>query len=192
MATCLDIITYALRMTGVVAFGRDAKAAEAEEGMAALQSLYDQWRTNGMFGKLEDTYLDDDATAEEGKRYYVPAGAVLTAPTSEITDNCGKVRQPRDLALYEALTASGTQTAMLYDRTQWVSLLDLSLVDDAPLSSRGTYGLAAALVIEGGFPPPKAMNVQIDQTTAELARNFVGNLMGKSGSTQDSSGAEFY
>jgi hypothetical protein len=126
-ATCLDVITYALRQSRIIGLGKDPKAAEAEEGMIALQSLYDQWRTGGMFGRLEDIYLTDDDTAEEGKRYYVPAGAVLSAPTSEYVDSCGTTRQPRDLALYEALTSDGIQTAMLYDRTEWVSLLDLEL-----------------------------------------------------------------
>jgi hypothetical protein len=50
MATCLDIITYAMRQARILGAGKDPKAAESEEGMVALQSLYDQWRTAACSG----------------------------------------------------------------------------------------------------------------------------------------------
>jgi hypothetical protein len=133
VATCLDIITYAMRQCKILGLGKEPKAAESQEGMVALQSLYDEWRTGGMFGELEDIYLDGNDIAEEGKRYFVPTGITLTAATS-IYDDGGLTRQPRDLALYETLTEAGTQTAKLYDRTAWVDLLGLELSDIAPLS----------------------------------------------------------
>lgn len=190
MATCLDIITYAMRQAKILGAGRDPKAAEATEGMVALQSLYDQWRTGGMFGDLEDIYLEADDIAEEGKRYFVPTGITLTAATSVYLDEAERTRQPRDLALYESLTQAGTHSAKLYDRKEWVDLLGLEQSDEAPLSSRNAYGLAACLATSGGFismfggePSPAVIN---------LARQFTRSLMAKQGSTQDQSAGIYY
>ena len=82
MATCLDIITHALKLSKVLSSGEEPTADESRDGLVALQSLYDQWRTGGMFGELCDYTLEVDETAEEGMRYYVPAGLTLTDATS--------------------------------------------------------------------------------------------------------------
>ena len=188
MATCLQIITYAMRMSKIIGIGKEPKAAEEEEGMAALQSLYDDWRTGGMLGGLEDVYLTEDDTAEEGKRYYTGA-FTLTDASSVYEDECGNVRQPRDMALYETFDGT-TQTAKLYDRTEWVDLLDLVSTDTAPLSGRNAYGLAACLATSGGFIA--AFGVEPSPATVALSRHFLRNVMSKAGSTQDSSGAEYF
>jgi hypothetical protein len=190
MATCLQVITYALRQSRILGLGKDPKAAEAEEGMVALQSMYDEFRTGGMFGQLEDVYATDSDTAEEGKRYYLPAGVTLSAPTSEYVDGLGDTRQPRDLALYETLNNSGTHTAKLYDRTGWVDLLGLTLSDTAPLSGRNAYGLAACLATSGGFIA--AFGAEPSEAVVSLARHFRANLIGKAGSTQDTSGGVYF
>jgi hypothetical protein len=77
MATCLDIVTYAMRLSRILPMGDEPNSDEGAAGLAALQSLYDQWRTSGMFGELEDVYLDGDDVAEEGVRYFVPTGYTL-------------------------------------------------------------------------------------------------------------------
>lgn len=191
MATCGEVITYALRMTRVLGTGQSPSANESADGLIALQSLYDQWRTGGMFGTLEDVYLEENDEAEEGKRYYVPAGITLTAATSEYLDADGNLRQPRDLALYESLTSAGVHAAQLYDRTQWRSLLNLTSAGFAPTSGRNAWGLAACLAISGGF---LAMftDAQVTPQTVELARNFTRSLMSKQGSTQDRSEGEWF
>lgn len=189
MATCLDIITYAMRQNRVLRLGKDPKDAEAQEGLVALQSLYDQWRTGGMFGTLEDVYLEDNDTAEEGKRYYVASGVTLTAPTSVYIDASNTTRQPRDLALYESFDGT-TQTAKIYDRTEWRSLLELELSDVAPLSGRDAYGLAACLATSGGFIA--AFGAEPPAPVIALARHFLRNVMGKSGTTQDRQGADYF
>ena len=200
MATCLQTITYAMRMNKVLGLGKEPKAAEEEEGMAALQSLYDEWRTGGMFGTLCDEYLAADATAEEGKRYLLATGVTLTEPsliaasTADYSDcdyGSGAVdRQPRDMALYEKVDSSGTQTARLYDRTEWVNLLGLASTDIAPLSGRNAYGLAACLATSGGFI--SAFGAEPSTATVALARHFLRNVMSKIGSTQDNSGASYF
>lgn len=192
MATCLQIITYAMRQCRILGPSGSPSTNETTEGMVALQSLYDQWRTSGMFGELEDVYLDENDTAEEGKRYYVPAGLTLTAATSAYIDSEGNTRQPRDLAMYESLSAGQvTPTAKLYDRTDWVDLIGLTSAGTAPLSNRNAYGLAACLACDGAFqamfgaepPNPHVM---------ELAANFKRSIMGKRGSTRDRLASDYF
>lgn len=190
MADCLGIITYAMRQARILGLGKEPKAAEAEEGMAALQSMYDEMRTGGMFGELEDVYLDASDVAEEGKRYYVPAGSTLTDATSEYVDSYGVTRQPRDLALYEMADSDGNHSARLYDRTGWVDLLDLGLSDIAPLSGRNAYGLAACLATSGGGV--SVFGAEPPEAVIALARHFRANLIGKTGSTQDQAGGEYF
>lgn len=189
MATCLDIITLAMKQCRILASGGTPTSAETEDGMTALQSLYDEWRTGGMFGTLTDVYLDSDDTAEEGKRYYVAAGVTLTDATSAYEDECGNIRQPRDMALYESFDGT-TQTAKLYDRTAWVDLLGLESTDEAPLSGRNASGLAACLALSGGFAD--LFGVEAGPNTVALGRHFLRNIMSKMGSTQDDSGADYF
>ncbi len=190
MATCLDTITTALKLAKVLPSGGTPSAAETVDGLACLQSLYDGWVMGGMFGRLEDVYLEEDDVAEEGTRYFVPTGITLTAATSSYVDSCGVTRQPRDLAMYESLTEAGTRSVKLYDRTEWVDLLGLASGDEAPLSKRDSVGLAACLATSGAFiamfggevAPPVIL-----KTSA-----FLKSLMGKDGSTQDDGQGIYY
>lgn len=189
MATCLDVITSAMKLAKILRSGGVPSASETADGMACLQSLYDEWRVGGMFGSLTDVYLTQDDTAEEGKRYYVPAGITLTAATNDY-DERGTTRQPRDLAMYEVLDSDGTQTVKLYDRTGWVDLLGLASSDTAPLSNRGQMGLAACLAISGAFV--SMFGGAVDQPTVMLAGQFLKALANKAGTTQDDAGASFF
>jgi hypothetical protein len=182
MATCLETITNALILRKIIGVGKSPKSAETALGLVALQSLYDQWRTGGMFGTLEDVYLEGDDIALEGKRYFVPTGYTLTDATSVYTDEDGVVRQPHDMAMYEALTQAGTQTAKLYDRTEWVDLIGLASGDTAPLSGRNALGLAACLATSGGFVA--AFGGEASPELIALSRHFLRNIMDKGGSTQ--------
>jgi hypothetical protein len=102
----------------------------------------------------------------------------------------GNTRQPRDLAIYEALTEAGVLTAELYDRTDWVSLLGLASTDEAPLSSRNFMGLAACLATYGAFGA--IFNAQPAPAAEMAAKQFQRSLMQKGGSTQPHDGADFY
>ena len=119
MATCLDIITSALKLARVIPSGGTPSSAETTDGLSCLQSMYDEWVAGGMFGKLTDTYLTADDTAQEGHRYLLAAGVTLTEPTTISSEDSvdGVERQPRDLAVYESLTSTGTRSVRLYDRT---------------------------------------------------------------------------
>lgn len=190
MALCSDIITNALVLRRIVGIGKTPKTAETTLGMTCLQSLYDQWRTGGMFGTLQDVYLEDDDIALEGKRYFVPTGVTLTDATNLYVDENGTTRQPYDLSLYESVTEAGTQTAKLYDRTAWVDLIGLSSSDTAPLSARNAMGLSAALATSGGFAA--AFGGEAGPEVVSLARHFLRNIMDKGGSDQPERTAEYF
>jgi hypothetical protein len=191
MATCLDVITYAMRALALLASGETPSSQESEDGLVALQSFYDEIVMSGMFGRLEDIYLTADDTAEEGKRYFLAAGITLTEPTIILaadTDD-GEDRQPRDLSLYESLTDTGTLSRRLYDRTGWVDLLDLSLTDVAPLSGRGAMGLAAAVACSGGFSD--MFGAEPGPALLARSQRFLSSLSHKLGSTRDRLAAEY-
>lgn len=192
MATCQEVVTAALRLSRVIGVGASPTSSESDRGMECLQSLYDGWVTGGMFGELEDVYLEESDTALEGKRYFVPTGYTLTDAASIYVDEDGAVRQPRDLALYESLTQAGTRAVKLYDRTDWVAMTGLALASTAPLSNRGLMGLAAVLATSGAFAAIFGANALMDPDIRALASNFLRNIVGKHGSTQDRSGSSFY
>jgi len=194
MPTCSDVITSALKLARVVAPGESPDAEEAADGMLCLQALYDHWRTSGMFGRLEDTYLTADDTAEEGKRYLLATGVTLTEPTTIAAEDAedGVARQPRDLALYEKLTDTGTHSARLYDRTAWVNLLGLVLTDEAPLASRNQMGLAACLAVHGGFAAMFGDTASLNPDVRAMANGFASSLSNKLGTTRDRQAPDFF
>lgn len=191
MATCLDIVTDALKLARILSSGGVPSAPEGEDGMNALQSFYDGLVFGGMFGELEDVYLDEDDTALEGKRYFVPTGYTLTDATSVYTTDLNVTRQPRDLALYEVLTEAGTRSVKLYDRSEWVELTGLELSDTAPLSKRGRFGLAAALAISPAFAAMFGDTATLNPDVRRAGAMFVGRLMSPA-STQDRAGVEYF
>jgi hypothetical protein len=193
-ATCLDIITAALKLARVLPSGGVPSAAETEDGMDCLQSLYDEWVAGGMFGKLTDAYLTADAEAQEGHRYLLASGVTLTEPTTIAAADSvdGEERQPRDLAIYESLTSTGTRTVRLYDRTGWVDLLDLSTSDIAPLSSRGKIGLAACLATSGAFAAMFSDTATMNPDVRSAANTFRASLSYKLGTTRDRTASEYF
>lgn len=193
-ATCLDIITSALKLARVLRSGGIPKAADAEDGMDCLQSFYDECIANGVFGRLEDVYLTADDTAQEGKRYLLASGVTLTEPTTIAAEDTvdGVERQPRDLAIYEKLTSTGTRTVRLYDRTGWVNLLGLATTDAAPLSSRGKMGLAACLATSGAFCAMFGDTAAMNPDVRAAANRFKTSLCYKQGSTRDRAASEYF
>ena len=192
MATCNAVIEDALKLARVIPSGSTPSTAEYADGLVALQSLFDSWRTGGMFGELEDVYLisGDSDVAEEGKRYFVATGASLTVPTSVYVDSLGDTRQPRDLALYESLTEAGTQAAKVYDRTEWRDVIGLTGAGTCPLADRDRHGLAACLVTYGGLAD--MFGAEVGQGVVAKAKNFLRNIMSKHGSTQDRGTADYF
>lgn len=193
-STCLDVITSALKLARVLRSGGTPGAAETSDGLSCLQSLYDSFVTDGMFGRLEDVYLTANDTAQEGKRYRLAAGITLTEPTtiSAQDSSTGEERAVRDLALYEKVDSTGTRTVRLYDRTGWVNLLGLASGDIAPLSSRGAMGLAACLATSGAFAAMFGDTASMNPDVRAMSNRFRASLSYKLGSTQDRRKAEYF
>lgn len=181
MATVRDIVTRALRMTGIVDREDDPTAAELRDGLTVLQSLYDGWLTNGMFGRLTDVYEPGDYEAGEGERVFLEEGT-LTLPT-EIDE-----RKPRDLVAIEGFIAGGDRVAYIWDRTAWVQINDLAEADEAPLANRGENGLAACLAVAYA----EEFGAEIKGSTLMQARNFRTALSFKFGSEREPSVASYY
>lgn len=140
MVTCRDIVARSMKMTGVLGKGEMPEAEELDDGMMVLQSMYDAWLADGMFGRLLDCYSDGDYDAKAGQRVYVNGG---TATLPDFTDaDC----RWRDLAAIEIFDTNGRR-AYIWDRDEWIRIDNLLPGDDAPLSERGANGLAACLAM---------------------------------------------
>ena len=95
MPTCQDVVTHALRLSGVVGIGDIPEAEEAEFAQNELQALIGGWFEQGMFGALADVTKTAAYTANEFERVNAAVGIVITLPLT-ITDDDS--RAPYDLA----------------------------------------------------------------------------------------------
>lgn len=182
MTTCRDIVFRALRMARIVGHDEQPEAAELTSGMQILQSLYDQWLTGGMFGRLKDIYEDGDYEASEGQRIYLDSGTVTLPET--IDDD----RKPRDLVAIETHDPTRGRQAWIWDRTAWVRIDSLAPGDDAPLADRGMNGLAAcvALLYAEEFGEAPSGNV------VRQAASFKQSLSYAMGSTREPVAGTYY
>lgn len=145
MPTCRDIITRCLRKARVYAAGETPTADDMADGMDELQNLYEQWISNGMFGRLTDVYTNDDYEAAPNERVTITAGSV-TIPVT--VDDDGTDFPPFDMAAVEVIdTVAETVTRYLYSDGAWVAISGLALDDEAPLAGKGRGGLAACLAV---------------------------------------------
>jgi hypothetical protein len=176
MATCRDIITRALQVSGIVALGRDPRAAESVFGLEVLQGLYDQWATSGMFGRLTDTYQTTDYTAKEWERVIAPSAITVTKPTTISAENG---RAPYELASIVTIL-NGAQTTWVYTRGAWVSLTGLELTDDAPFADYNRQGLSALL----GTRIAETFGRELKASIVKQGREFQGMVSAKFGTTQ--------
>lgn len=165
MTTCNDIVTLALSRLRQIRAGDSPTGTEAEYGLTALQSLYTGWINTGLFGRMNDTVISSNYTAQEQDRVINDGGYTVTLPTI-ITPivpmgsyyplypddriytalQSTQQRPPRDLSMIAVVT-SGVTVHTIYDaRTRaWVPLDTLALPDTAPLANRGVTGLASCL-----------------------------------------------
>lgn len=198
MATVRDVVTLALRQARVVGVGREPTSAEAARGLEAFQGMLDMMVAGGMFGQLVDVYLTASDTAVEGRRYLLASGVTLTIPDIIPRNNdddygensaSSSERQPYDLSLIESVTSAGVRSVKLYDRTDWVDLLDLTLdTDPAPLSGRGLTGLAACVAKTYA----EMFGAELGPATQMLARQFNGLVARKFGSTRPTLAGCYY
>ena len=190
MATCADIVTYAMRQTKVLGSGKNPTAAEAADGLVAIQSFYDLMVADGLFGRLVDKYQTDDYEALEFDRVTAPAGVSVTFPSTLDDNELGGSRVPRDLAIIETVI-DGTRVVKIWDRTAWVELTNLLGADDAPLANRGAWALGAAFAISGTFIAMFGESADVTPSVAALGNRFMGSLSAKQ-TTQERDVAVYY
>ena len=146
MPTCRDIITRALRKAKVYAAGETPSADDINDGLDELKNLYEQWGSNGMFGRLADVLADDDYEASPNERITATDSAVITIPT--VFEDGGEDYPPYDTAFIEVVdTVAVTVQRYIYENGAWVELSNLSLDDEAPLAGKGQGGLSACLAV---------------------------------------------
>lgn len=174
MKTARDVITLALKKIGVLRSGGEASAADAADAMASLASLYEEWISQGTFGRIQDIPIVRSGNVTAGVNQHInvltdeevsielPAivcynywytwrpsrdyGWGLSVPLGG--DEGYNV--PRDKSVIRITDQFGQSRATyIYDGTiqRWMRLDTLSLTDEAPLSARGFDGLASVLAI---------------------------------------------
>jgi hypothetical protein len=146
MPTCQDIITRALRKARVYAAGETPSAEDMADGLEELQNLYEQWGSNGMFGRLADVYTNDDYEAAPNERITITDGGVVTIP--DTVEDDGSDYPPYDTAFVEVIDVAGDSVERhIYENGAWTLISGLALSDEAPLASKGRSGLAACLAL---------------------------------------------
>lgn len=152
MATCNEVIDFALRKLHALPAGRFSNAVQANNALIALKSIYEERVAQGLFGRLTTRNIADDTyTAKEGDRvHYTGAGSLtLTLPDLVANEECGddEERLPRDLAVVVETGADPKTWIYDADIGDWTALHSLTLSSQAPLSRRLMNGLAAMLAV---------------------------------------------
>lgn len=170
MATCSSLINRALRKLGRLGAGRDARTNDAQDALDVLRGLYTSWIASGALGRLQDVIAKGDLTAYENMRVIRPTDvtAEITLPdfVPKYANRClpygalwpytldnrqWDARPPRDGAVIAVIDqATGTEQTWIYDGTLklWASINDLTINDNAPLSSADPDGLSAVLAVQ--------------------------------------------
>lgn len=190
MATCISVITRALRFLGVLGEGEAPSANGAADALESLQGLYYDLIDKG--ADLTDVRITANYTAEENERVFNVGGPfVVTLPdyitdTSLTPDDDGLQRRPpREFAVISI--AGDPRETHVYDPTlgDWVAIEDLETTDEAPWASQLNQGLSAMLAVilapEYGVEPRPVV-----AALAEDARNRVTGRM------QQAAGSVFF
>lgn len=184
MPTCRNIITAAFRKGRVYGPGEDPTSEDMSDGLDELQSLYETWGSNGMFGRLTDTLQSGDYEAEPFQRIQISDGTV-TLPTEQPDDD---EAPPFAMSFIEVIdTTNETVARYLYENGEWIDIAALALDDEAPLAGRGKMGLAACLTMQ-----MDSWNAEILPSTMRQAASFKTGLSLKLGSSAQRTGPDWF
>jgi len=168
MTTNLDIIKGAMKKIHVLASGAEPTAAEAADGMAALQSLIVEMIGQGSLGRLTDVLATSNYTAKENERVRASYGVTVTIPSTITQDlePCGGSydygfrympvvdtpnRAPRDrsciVVVQDNNDGTFTTTYRVYCASKglWVTINGLGQQDDFPFADYLEDGFKAML-----------------------------------------------
>jgi hypothetical protein len=217
MATVGDTINGALRKIGVLAAGRQPRAADQADTLATLQGMYRQWINNGTFGRLRDVVPITSITAAPNTRIYRNSYDVVTISLPELVSGCSQVwnclrwgwdegiyptepspysqianaTTPRDASVVVISDAPTKVTSeFMYDgqRKEWISVYDLALTDEAPFSHRDPKGLESVLALQ----IVDEFAGQVGQMTTAMATQFMAALANRSSSPRVEVAGEYF
>lgn len=169
------LVRSALRKLGALPSGAEIEASEGVEALGSLRQMYLEMVGGGMFGRQCDVYVpansSDFTASDRGRRYTVDSlqGIAITLPDAvqdtwyrwdygrewlppqvNVEPALSGTRPPLDGAVVTAASLSKDETrTFVYDSSlaRWISLQDLEMTSDAPLSTRYGDGLACLLAI---------------------------------------------
>lgn len=190
MATVRQLLTSAARKMRVVSEGVRTLAPYNEEvGLQLLEGLYQHMMATGDFGRLTDVLVEADYEAKEFERVkdVSVAGVTITLPDTITieSDPCSDEdeRVPRDLCPVVIVNRdTATPDNYVYDAMvgDWVPLFSatdekptgFTLDSQAPLSQRGTDGLASVLAVAWGAE----RGVAVSPVTASRSAAFLSAI----------------
>lgn len=178
MTTVRDIVTLALRQARVVGIGRTPRAAESDEGLVAMQSLFDSMFSGGLLGPFTDVYATEDYTAKENERIIADNATITIPDTIEVYGD--EDRTPIDLSAVVVITDT-TELKYVFSLGRWEACHALTLDSTAPLAERDKTGLAALVAMEYC----EMFGAQLPPATAQRAMRFKGSLSHKFSTARD-------
>lgn len=203
--TVRDLIRRSLRKLAMVASGREPTAAQAQDALDVLQSLYRELAAQGVFGRLVDVLMTSTTySARENERIVCDDASAITITLPE-TITAGLLgslqawninatdygrgqwsetlpRPPRDGSIIVVCDInSDFEKTYIYDagRAAWVLIDDLTLDSVAPLSGRYANGLAAILAIKLA-PEYNTTAMPSVQAEANLGRHMLSQKLDRS------------
>lgn len=147
---CRDLIVKSARKLGLIRAGGTMSDADAADFLASLESQYAEWITQGAFGPIRPVIQTTDATAGLNQHLNNIGDTPLTVtlPTS-VSDWWIDSIVPYDCSVVQVTSLQPDRQTYIYDGTvqRWMQIGTLTLEDEAPLSARGSDGLASILAV---------------------------------------------
>ncbi len=194
---CRDVVNGALRKLGRLGAGREPRVADQTDALTALKGVYTSFIAAGTFGRINDVApLGVEFTADRAWHVYRESDATLTVtlPENQVYDeDLGDAaeygsrwvppaysaslggRAPRDGTVVRITDdVTGITKDFLFDGDYraWVSIGDLQLDDEAPLSRRNAEGLRGYLATQVA----DEFGADVGPSTIMLAKQFAGQL----------------
>lgn len=161
---CEEVVRRAMGRLKLLRAGETPNGTEMQDGLDALQGLYDTWFSAGLFGRVNDVIASANYTASEQDRVVNDGGYTITLPLTITNQTQGTYypqwpdertwsalqatanRPPRDLACVEVIESYKSKR-YVYDAHSraWMQINNLDLAAYAPLSDRGSTGFVSCL-----------------------------------------------
>lgn len=158
--TCLETITRALRLMGVISAGQIASGSRAADGVERLQDLILNLPGLIQNGRFVEVATSADYEPEEGERVTCTGAVTVTLPTTVLEATTNETRPPMDLARVYVIGTSaavdfggdddGGAGLYVYSASNgaWACVHGLAQDDNLPFGDEDFLGLAAQLAVD--------------------------------------------